>query len=156
VSALVVHVRSLWPVFVWPLTSSASTCRGFVAKRRNRRWRLQLCPKISAIVLGNLNRFRKKISKSCFHRLIGLHSQILALLLPFFIFRDDVAHGCELKHRTRSNNDGQGGEFPSGRRYRPPPPTPRTGTRGARRSVQQEMALGHADRHCGARPGARA
>jgi hypothetical protein len=53
-------------------------------------------PEVYPVLLRNLYRFRKQFVVPGLHRLLRLHSEILALLLPLFVFRDNVAHGRDL------------------------------------------------------------
>ena len=41
-------------------------------------------------------RFREKLAESGFHCLLCFNTQVVALLLPLLILRDDVAHGCSM------------------------------------------------------------
>jgi hypothetical protein len=107
----------------------------------------RFCLQKVGLASGNLNRFRKKISKSGFHRLLCLHSQILPLLLLFLIFRDDVAHEWELNigldpiTTVRTANSRRDDVID---RRRPRHEAVRV---VRRRSVQQEMTLGHTAAH---------
>ena len=54
--------------------------------------RLEHSAKIRAVLLGDLNRLQKQLSKPGLHGLPRLRSKILALLFPTLVVGDHIAH----------------------------------------------------------------
>src|SRR5262249_52802820 len=76
-----------------PLGAFLRLLRGrFVAKGSNAGGRLQRRAEIGTVLLGDGGGFGEELLEARFHRLFGLGSETIALLLPALVFGNDVGH----------------------------------------------------------------